>query len=56
MLGAESLTKAMANGTTAAWALVAGTFVLGVATILLVISGEDVEVTKDREASSGTRD
>ena len=33
----ERLTKAMAGGTIAAWALVAGTFVLGVATILLVI-------------------
>ena len=32
----ERLTKAMAGGTIAAWALVAGTFVLGVATILLV--------------------
>ena len=34
----EQLTKAMASGTTAAWALVAGTVVLGVATILLVIA------------------
>ena len=33
----ERLTKAMARGTIAAWALVAGTVVLGVATILLVI-------------------
>ncbi len=33
----KRLTKAMAGGTIAAWALVAGTFVLGVATILLVI-------------------
>ena len=33
----ERLTKAMAGGTIAAWALVAGTVVLGVATILLVI-------------------
>ena len=34
----ERLTKAMARGTYAAWALVAGTAVLGVATILLVIA------------------
>ena len=34
----ERLTKAMAGGTMAAWALVAGTVVLGVATILLVIA------------------
>ena len=33
----ERLTKAMAGGTKAAWALVAGTVVLGVATVLLVI-------------------
>ncbi len=34
----ERLTKAMASGTYAAWALVAGTAILGVATILLVIA------------------
>ena len=34
----DRLTKAMAGGTIAAWALVAGTFILGVATILLVIA------------------
>ena len=34
----EQLTKAMAGGTMAAWALFAGTVVLGVATILLVIA------------------
>ncbi len=34
----ERLTKAMASGTIAAWALVAGTAILGVATILLVIA------------------
>ena len=34
----ERLTKAMTSGTIAAWALVAGTVVLGVATILLVIA------------------
>ena len=34
----ERLTRAMAGGTMAAWALVAGTVVLGVATILLVIA------------------
>ncbi len=34
----ERLTKAMARGTWAAWALVAGTVVLGGATILLVIA------------------
>ena len=33
----ERLNKAMASGTYAAWALVAGTAILGVATILLVI-------------------
>ncbi len=34
----ERQTKAMARGTWAAWALVAGTAILGVATILLVIA------------------
>ena len=34
----ERLNKSMAGGTIAAWALVAGTAILGVATILLVIA------------------
>ena len=34
----DRLTRAMASGTYAAWALVAGTAILGVATILLVIA------------------
>ena len=34
----ERLTKAMAGGTKAAWALVAGTFILAIATIMLVIA------------------